>query len=74
MTRFKPGDRVTWSDDYHASELLPNRERHGDGPFTVSTVELARADPFDPPSHAQYVRVDQIPHKFAGSYFRLIHS
>lgn len=70
---FKVGDLVTWADDHFAT-LVCSRERYGDGPFVVLSVEpipyLSREVPYDlalaPPEisnwasagHTQYVIID----------------
>ena len=77
--RFKPGDHVTWYADFYA-ELTRGREKYGDGPFTIVSVELASPSRHETPTqhrweamgHTQYVTIDGHANKYSGAFFRKV--
>lgn len=78
--KFSIGDRVTWFDDRYAT-LVDGREKHGDGPFTISGV-IDRE--FEPPcdeddqsnwssmGHSQHVHINGLETIWSGAYFKLV--
>ena len=77
--KFAIGDRVVWSDDYHA-DLLNSRDRYGDGPFVVARVEDATYASNETPTqhrweamgHIQYVEIEGHANKYSGAFFRRV--